>query len=217
MSQTQPGTGAEQIDFAFAIQSGYAEVRENGSYRGDIAVNAGDVLRISVHSGSVNFARNGEVFYTSTAMPSYPLRAYATLFASGSTVADARFAVSVGDDPVADAPLPPPDPENGPVTPAAVQWDTLVNAKLKGSSLIKNGGCDGCADAGALSQQQITEGEGYFEFTVDETTRLRYAGLSSGQKSRVSAPIDFAFRPSVRVCRNPGKRDLPFRHRHPAR
>src|SRR3989454_7548375 len=61
------------------------------------------------------------------------------------------------------------------VSPGAqsVVWSNLVNVVTSGSSVMKIAGCDGCADAGAVSQQQITAGDGYFACTASETDTLR--------------------------------------------
>lgn len=64
--------------------------------------------------------------------------------------------------------------------PADVVWTSKVNVTATGNSLRKTSGCDGCPDAGAVSQQSFTSGDGYVEFTATETNRLRFAGLSAG-------------------------------------
>ena len=50
----------------------------------------------------------------------------------------------------------------------SVVWTNLVNAAVSGATLQKTGGCDGCDDAGATSQQTITQGDAFIEFTVGE-------------------------------------------------
>ncbi len=75
-----------------------------------------------------------------------------------------------------------------------VAWTNLVNATATGNSLQKTSGCDGCGDAGAVSQQQITSGDGYFEFSAPETTTLRFAGLSNGNPGTSDTEIKFAIR-----------------------
>ncbi|MBI2468899.1 MAG: hypothetical protein HYV62_13990 [Candidatus Rokubacteria bacterium] len=82
----------------------------------------------------------------------------------------------------------------GTAAPEPVVWTNLVNVAASGNSLQKTAGCDGCPDAGATSQQQITSGDGYFEFTASETTALRFAGLSFGNTDTTGADIDFAIR-----------------------
>jgi hypothetical protein len=77
-----------------------------------------------------------------------------------------------------------------------VQWTDLVNATVdpSGTILQKSGGCDGCADAGATSLQQLNAGDGYIEFTVGEATTFMMAGLSHGNDGTDWSDIDFAFR-----------------------
>jgi hypothetical protein len=74
-----------------------------------------------------------------------------------------------------------------------VTWTNLVNATVTGTVLQKTSGCDGCDDAGATSQQQISSGDGYVEFTVGEANTIWLAGLSHGNTDTGFADIDFAF------------------------
>jgi hypothetical protein len=67
-------------EFALRIRNGVVEVRERGVYRTDVRANANDLLRITVDSGKVTYAKNGKVFWTSTAPVAYPLRADAALY-----------------------------------------------------------------------------------------------------------------------------------------
>jgi len=62
------------------------------------------------------------------------------------------------------------------------------------NSIQKTSGCDGCEDAGSISQQQILSGDGYLEFTASETTTLRFVGLSVGDTGTASAEIRFAIK-----------------------
>jgi hypothetical protein len=73
-----------------------------------------------------------------------------------------------------------------------VVWTSLVNVTTSGNSLHKAGGCDGCPDAGAVSEQQITSGSGYMQFTASETTTLRAIGLSAGNPGTTPTEIRFA-------------------------
>jgi len=91
LSVKMNGTTAPKVDFALSLQGRYAEVRENGKYKADIAIAKGDVLRIAVLNGKVTYLHNGKVFYTSKTAPIYPLRTYATLFASGSSIVNAKI------------------------------------------------------------------------------------------------------------------------------
>jgi hypothetical protein len=61
-----PGSAAS-IDFGIRIQGGYAEVRETGIYRSDIAAQPGAVFRISISGGVVSYSKDGFVFYSAPA------------------------------------------------------------------------------------------------------------------------------------------------------
>ena len=76
----------------------------------------------------------------------------------------------------------------------AIVWTELVNTTVTADVLQKTSGCDGCFDAGAISTQQITSGDGYIEFTIAGTNTLFMAGLSHGNGGTGFAEIDFAFR-----------------------
>jgi hypothetical protein len=187
LSTSQQGTGASQIDFALGLQGGYAEVRENGAYRSDTPISAGDVLRIRVAGGTVTYARNGSVFHTSSATPAYPLRTYVTLFSIGSTISVARLTGETAGGGGGGG------GEQEVLQGTAVNWQKLIKATVKGTTLTKTGGCNGCSDAGAVSGRSITAGNnGFLEFTVDEVQKQRYAGLSDLQKGTSAAQIEFA-------------------------
>ena len=72
-----------------------------------------------------------------------------------------------------------------------VVWTNVVNATVTGNSLQKSGGCDGCQDAGAVSQQQIS-GNGYLQFTASETNTNRAAGLAPLGAAETLASMPFA-------------------------
>ncbi len=75
-----------------------------------------------------------------------------------------------------------------------VVWTNLVNVAVTGDVLQKTNGCDGCDDAGASSEQQLIEGDGYVEFTVGEATTFWMAGLSHGNTDTTFTDIDFGLR-----------------------
>jgi hypothetical protein len=76
----------------------------------------------------------------------------------------------------------------------SVTWTNIVNATVIGNVLQKTGGFDGVDDAGATSQQQLTAGDGYVQFTVGETNTFWLGGLSNGNQGTGFAELDFAFR-----------------------
>jgi hypothetical protein len=73
-----------------------------------------------------------------------------------------------------------------------VSWTSVVNASGPENSLVKTAGCDGCDDAGAVSQQSIASGDGYVEFTAGGTNTTRAAGLGNGNTNTSLADIKFA-------------------------
>lgn len=81
-------TAWQDLDFSlYFIIGGYVEVRERGVYRTDTTYTDGDVFRIAAVDRSIQYFKNGELFYTSAIAPKYPLNAAALLMSKGSTVA----------------------------------------------------------------------------------------------------------------------------------
>ena len=70
---------------------------------------------------------------------------------------------------------------------------SLVNVTASGAALTKSGGCSGCPDGSAVSQQQIS-GSGTLQFATDETSSLRFVGLGSGGIGTAPGDINFAIR-----------------------
>src|SRR5262249_42645787 len=75
-----------------------------------------------------------------------------------------------------------------------VNWTHRVNVRPRGNALVKTGGCDGCDDAGAISEQMLESGDGYAEFRVTDPYAYWVAGLSSANGNARFDQIDFAFR-----------------------
>ena len=93
------------IDYAFRFNgSGYADVLESGTYQlgGDTTYAVGDVFRIAIVGGRVQYSKNGVFLRESATMPVYPLVLDATLGSAGASVRDAKLIVS-----------PPPPPGGG--------------------------------------------------------------------------------------------------------
>ncbi len=59
-----------------------------------------------------------------------------------------------------------------------VTWTDQVNVAVRGNSLEKTRGCDGCGDAGATSRQTIDRRNGFVEFRVGEDWTYWLGGLS---------------------------------------
>ena len=75
----------------------------------------------------------------------------------------------------------------------AVLWTNAVNVSVVNGSLQKTAGCDGCDDAGAVSQQALIQGDGFVQFTVGEANTIWAAGFSHGNTDTTYSDIDFAF------------------------
>lgn len=73
-----------------------------------------------------------------------------------------------------------------------VRWADPENATVNGNSLEKTSGCDGCADAGAISLQHISSVDGYVEFTATGAAAVRWIGLT--HVFSYTSPPDFALR-----------------------
>jgi hypothetical protein len=77
-----------------------------------------------------------------------------------------------------------------------VAWTGLTRASAFGadaSGLRKSSGCDGCDDAGAISSQQITSGDGNLELTTSATPGTFYIGLNNASTGTTAGEIPFAF------------------------
>jgi len=75
----------------------------------------------------------------------------------------------------------------------AITWTNLVNTTVTETGVQKTAGCDGCQDAGASSQEQLST-DGYIEFRVGELNTMWMAGLSHGDDDTTYGDIDFGFR-----------------------
>jgi PA-IL-like protein len=74
-----------------------------------------------------------------------------------------------------------------------VSWMSTRNIVINGDVMQKTGGCQGCEDAGAISQQMLS-GDGYVQFVPGETNTFWYAGLTRRGDAAQHADMDFAFR-----------------------
>ena len=108
--------------------------------------------------------------------------------------------------PVTPAPAPTPVPTTPtpttpvPTTPApsvpstgAATWMSLMNVAENGTALTKVGGCSGCPDGTAVSNQQVS-GNGLLQFSTDDGSSLRFVGLGSSGIGTTPADVDFAIR-----------------------
>jgi hypothetical protein len=87
-------TTYSDIDFGFRFNgAGHADVLEDGTYAGgETTYVPGDVFRVSVLKGRVEYSKNGRHLLTSTRMPVVPLVLDISLSTMGATVRNAVVA-----------------------------------------------------------------------------------------------------------------------------
>ena len=74
-----------------------------------------------------------------------------------------------------------------------VVWTNPVNVAVNGNTITKNGGCSGCWDAGATSQQTITSGNGSVQFGIS-SGGVATVGLSAPNSNTDANAITFGMR-----------------------
>jgi hypothetical protein len=97
--------------------------------------------------------------------------------------------------PTTPAPTTPAPTTPAPTTPAAgsATWMSLMNVVQSGATLTKSGGCSGCPDGTAVSNQQVS-GSGTLQFSTDDGSTLRFVGLGGSGIGTTPSDIDFAIR-----------------------
>ncbi len=75
-----------------------------------------------------------------------------------------------------------------------VRWLDPVNVTVTGATLQKTSGCDGCPDAGAVSEQRTTIGDVAVRFTASESATNRFVGFGSGESTTGTTEIWFGLR-----------------------
>jgi hypothetical protein len=93
LSNGNTDTRLSDIDFAILLTTGArAEVHEAGVWKSDTSYTTGALFRVAVVGGRVQYSKNGVVFYTSAAMPTYPLLVDSTLWSLNATITNAVIA-----------------------------------------------------------------------------------------------------------------------------
>jgi hypothetical protein len=97
--------------------------------------------------------------------------------------------------PTAPTPTTPVAPTPAPSTPStgAATWMSLINVAASGATLTKVGGCSGCPDGTAVSNQQVS-GNGVLQFSTDDSSSLRFVGLGSSGIGTTPGDVNFAIR-----------------------
>ena len=187
-------------DFAIRVQSGSAEIRENGIYRTDTPFTSATVFRIAVQKGVVTYAKDGNVFYTSAAPVQYPF-VFGAILGTANSAIDAVNLVQGA---------PPGGGGSGGTGggtgggggsgsggstggPQPATWTSMSNVSFAGKSVQKTSGCDGCFDA-FIETSQTVGTNGYVEFTLDNATPLLMAGLAQTFTPGNGLSIDFGIR-----------------------
>ena len=70
-------------------------------------------------------------------------------------------------------------------------WTSASGVSVSGNSLTKTAG-NGWGNAGAISTQSLASGDGYVEFTAQETSTYRVLGLSKGNADLGYREVAFA-------------------------
>ena len=226
LSNGNPGITGNEIKYALRFSPGVIEVRESGVYKADWRSVAGALYKIAVDGGVVKYYENGALKYTSTQQLAYPLLVDAAIGTAGAGVQSAVIARAGGTappptggtttPPTGGTTTPPTTtpPTGGTTTgPQNVIWTSPVKVAVNGNSISKTSGCDGCADAVAVSQQTIASGTGAVEFKASGNAYLA-VGLSNGNSGTVGNEIKYALRfsPGFIEVRENGvyKADWPY-------
>jgi hypothetical protein len=187
----QAGTSPSEITFSLRLQGQFAEVREKGTYRADTSFVTGDVFRVQVANGKVSYLKNGVTFYTSGGSPFFPLMVDTSFLSMGGTLDQV---VIGGGTAGAPAPSPSPTPAPAPGTPLPIVWINGVNVLVSPTTISKNGGCNGCGDSGAVSQQVIDLAKGGFVEYIAQPTGVHFVGLTYKNQPEAGLKLPFALR-----------------------
>jgi hypothetical protein len=193
--------------FRIAVENGAVHYSKNGSVFYISADQAASIERLHVVMFNTGAALANIVFGVSGAAPApSPAPVPAPLPDPAPAPAPLPEPIAPptpGPTPIADpsptpapAPAPQPAPAPAPVPPPtaeAVRWMSLVNVTASGNNLLKTGGCDGCSDASAVSEQLLT-GPAMVAFTAPESGTLRFVGLAAGSVETTAGDINFALR-----------------------
>ncbi len=154
------GSNASAIQYGITLNGGGgAEVREFGQYRGGTGYAVGDVFRISIVNGQVNYSKNGAIF----AVQASPTLAY-PLFVDALLTSQATLSNVL---------LSGPAPVAVPAVPENIVWVNGNHVVISGNNLrSSNDGYNGSAS----SQEQVLQGNGFVQITVSENNTVRGLG-----------------------------------------
>lgn len=84
--------------------------------------------------------------------------------------------------------------QNGGGAPQNVVWTNVTNCSVTGNSLQKTAGRSDSADAGARSQQAVTSGDAFFEFSPGDPNKVAFCGLTHAATGTAFSEIDFGIK-----------------------
>jgi hypothetical protein len=93
LSNGNANTNYTEIDYGvYLLAGGGVRVYENGTLRGVFGTYlSGDVFRVAVVGGAIQYSKNGTLFYTSTVAPTFPLLVDSALYTTGATIQGVTF------------------------------------------------------------------------------------------------------------------------------
>jgi hypothetical protein len=170
LSHGNSNSSFTDVDFGILLtDNGRIHVYENGTDQGSFGdYMLGDTFHVSIENGAVQYRKNGALFYTSAAAPTYPLLVDAALFTPDATLTDVVIAGNVGD---------------------AVAWTAAAGVSASGNSLTKTVAAGW--NAGAVSSRAIPSGDGFVSFTTKEVTTQKIVGLSNGNTNNSFMDVDY--------------------------
>jgi alpha-tubulin suppressor-like RCC1 family protein len=157
-------TTVDDIEFALQLLAdGTYAVVESGTSRGNFgAYAASDVFRVEVSGGTVRYKRNGTTVYTSAVAPAYPLSLDTALDTVGGTLANVQL--------------------------VGLMCINAANVGVSGTTVTKT---SAAGWNGGLNSTTSLGGDGWFEFSAQETNTDRVAGLGNGNTDWSDADVDF--------------------------
>ena len=177
LSTTNPDTSFASISFGvYPDNGGNLNVEESGATIGPFGVYAaGDRFRVQRVGVTITYWRKPlggawALFYTSLVASTGTLIFDSSMFTVGATLTEVELFGAVTN--------------TGP-------WQNIVNASVAGSTATNTAGSGGGFDAGTSSSYAIA-GDGFVEFTTQENTTHKMAGLAAVDPGATYASIDFA-------------------------
>lgn len=95
LNSVNESTWYNDLDFAFRFNgNGKADIIESGSYQpgDDISYKAGDVFRVAIVRGRVQYLKNGQLLRESRRVPRYPIGLDVALVSAGATIVNPQIA-----------------------------------------------------------------------------------------------------------------------------